>query len=93
MCRSWDGVGDGKGVLRGARPEGRESDENKPLHAKVSAINIVTNRERKLCGENTEGSGTDRGLYGRMRIALFLSHFSGGSVSYEPVEMLGNACI
>lgn len=72
-------------------PEGRKG--KRPLHTKECTINRVTRRAWKLRGENTGGSGTERGLYDRMHIAHFLSHFSRGSVSYEPVEMLGNACI
>lgn len=66
----------------------------KGLCTEESAINLVIIRRAwKLCRENADGSGTDGGLYSRMHIALFLSHFACGSVNYETVEKLGKACI
>lgn len=84
-------MGDGKGVFRGPRPGSREGEEKGLSTAECHQYNYQESLE--IVWESTEGSGTDRGLYGRMCIAPFLSHFSCGSESYAPVEMLGNACI
>lgn len=84
----WEGCVGGVPDLRA----GREKKKASPYQGECHQY-IVTRGAWKLHGENTEGSGTDRGLYDRMHTAHLLSHFSCGSVSYEPVEVLGNACI
>lgn len=86
-------MGEREGCVEGSQTGGPQGRGKRGLCAEESAISLVIRRAQKLCKENAEGSGTDRGLYSRTCIARFLSHFACGSVNYETVEMLGNACI